>query len=338
MSRGWSFFIVGLAVGVLLSTIGFSILSRGGPTGDGPGQIVLRMAHGLDEAHPVHLAMVHMKRSLAEKSGGTVQIQIFAGGQLGGETECIEQLQRGVLALTKVSTAPLESFVPEMAVFGVPYAFTDSDHYWRVLESDLGRELLSKPISRGLRGLCYYDAGSRSFYTRDRAIHSPADLTGLNIRVQESRTAMDMIQALGASPVTVPWGELYTALQQGMVDGAENNPPSVLTSGHYEVSRYFSLNEHTMVPDIVLISESIWQGLPRHVRQWLQEAAEESSIEQRRIWREMTEDALAGIEARGVSIIRPDKEPLIERVRPMHRRYVGTPVGSLLDQIREMAP
>jgi len=255
---------------------------------------------------------------------------------LGSETECIEQLQRGALAMTKTSAAPMESFVPEMAVFGIPYVFRDGDHCWRVLESDVGKELLAAGERVGLYGLCYYDAGSRSFYTIDRPILVPDDLRGLKIRVQQSKTAMDMVEALGGSPTPIPWGELYTALQQRMVDGAENNPPSFYTNRHFEVCKHLSLDEHTIVPDILVVSRKVWDDLPPHVRAWVQEAADESSVFQRRLWREGTEEALAAVQREGVTIHRPERRAFVERVRPMHESYAGTPVGDLLARIQAM--
>jgi TRAP-type C4-dicarboxylate transport system substrate-binding protein len=145
-----------------------------------------------------------------------------------------------------------------------------------------------------------------------------------------------MVEALGGSPTPIPWGELYTALQQRMVDGAENNPPSFYSNRHFEVCRHLSLDEHTVVPDILVISQRIWEQLPPHVQIWVQEAADESSIYQRRLWREGTEQALAAVEREGVTIHRPDRQPFIERVRPMHESYAGTPIGDLLARIREM--
>jgi tripartite ATP-independent transporter DctP family solute receptor len=332
-----SCFVGGIFVGLLLATAAFALVVRQqNLTRSSGGQIVLKLGHGLDQKHPVHAGMVYMAERLREKSSGTVELQIFPNGQLGSETECMEQLQRGALTMTKTSASPMEGFVPEMAVFGIPYVFRDEDHCWRVLESPIGRELLDAGQAVGLHGLCYYDAGSRSFYTIDRPILAPDDLRGLKIRVQQSKTSMDMVEALGGSPTPIPWGELYTALQQRMVDGAENNPPSFYSNRHFEVCRHLSLDEHTVVPDILVISQRIWEQLPPHVQIWVQEAADESSIYQRRLWREGTEQALAAVEREGVTIHRPDRQPFIERVRPMHESYAGTPIGDLLARIREM--
>ncbi len=191
---------------------------------------VLKLAHGLDVSHPVHLAMVHMADRLAETSGGQMRVEIHPSGQLGEERELIEMLQIGSIAMTKVSASPLESFVPEMAVFSIPYVFRNNAHLWRVLDGEIGRALLLAGERYYLRGLCYYDAGPRNFYTTGTAVRSPEDLSGLKIRVQQSITSTRMVRALGGSATPIDWGELYSALQQGVVDGAENNLPSFFLS------------------------------------------------------------------------------------------------------------
>jgi tripartite ATP-independent transporter DctP family solute receptor len=335
--KALSCFVAGVLLGLLLATAGFALVVRQRNLARSQdGRIVLKLGHGLDQNHPVHAGMVYMAQRLREKSAGTVELQIFPNGQLGSETECIEQLQRGALAMTKTSAAPMEGFVPEMAIFGIPYVFRDNDHCWRVLESEIGQQLLAAGQSVGLHGLCYYDAGSRSFYTIDRPILVPDDLRGLKIRVQQSKTAMDMVEALGGSPTPIPWGELYTALQQRMVDGAENNPPSFHSNRHFEVCKHLSLDEHTIVPDILVVSQKIWENLPPHVQVWVQQAADESSVYQRQLWQEGTEEALRAVQEQGVTIHRPDRRLFVERVRPMHESYAGTPVGELLTQIQEV--
>ena len=183
-----------------------------------------------------------------------MSVVIYPSSQLGTEREMVELLQIGSLAMTKVSASPLEGFAPEMKIFSIPYIFRDNEHFWRVLNSDLGNDLLSGVEDFRLKGLGYYDAGSRSFYTNDKPIKTPSDLNGLKIRVLNSPTAVATVRALGGAATPVAWGELYTALQQGVVDGAENNPPSYYLSRHYEIARYYSLDEHTSVPDVMLAS------------------------------------------------------------------------------------
>lgn len=299
--------------------------------------VVLRLGHSLDQQHPVHQAMVHMQTRLASLSQGTMALLIYPGSQLGNERELIELLQIGSLAMTKVSASPLESFVPEMKLFNVPYLFQDRAHLERVLDSDIGQDLLRAPSKAGLRGLAYYDAGARSFYTTERPVRHPVDLDGLKIRVQESATAMNMVSALGGAPTPIAWGELYTALQQGVVDGAENNPPSFHLSGHYEVSKYFTLDEHTSVPDILLISEFVWQGLTETQQGWVIQAAQESAILQRTLWGEATEAALNAVAEAGVEIIYPDKKPFTAQVAAMQATYAKTALGPLMQRIAASA-
>ncbi|HEV2131421.1 MAG TPA: TRAP transporter substrate-binding protein [Longimicrobiaceae bacterium] len=296
---------------------------------------VIKLGHGLDPSHPVHEGMVYMAERVAELSGGEMRIDIYPSQQLCTERECMELLQIGSLGMTKVSAAVMENFAPSFQVLNLPYVFRDEEHRFRVLDGEIGEELLREGESKRLLGLGFYDAGSRSFYTKTRPIETPADLAGMKIRVQESTTAMRMISALGGSPTPIAFGELYTALQQGVVDGAENNPPSFLTSRHYEVAPYYTLDEHTAVPDVLVISTVIWNRLTPQEQQWLRQAASESEMVQRELWREATEEALRTVEAAGVTIIRPDKEQFAQQVQPMIESYRDNPaVYSLYQRIQ----
>ena len=332
-----SYFSLGLIVGVLLTVFAFSLLSNSRSESGSDSQTkVLKLSHTLDQSHPVHLAMEFMRDRLAEKSGGLVVIEIFPNGQLGTETETIEQVQRGVLAMVKASVAPMEAFTPEMGVFGLPYLFRDEDHFWKVLNGPIGKELLTLGKPSGLHGLMFYESGSRSFYTIDKPILTPDDLDSHKIRVMRSKMSMDMISQMGGSPTPIPFGELYTALQQGMVDGAENNAPSFETSRHYEVAKHYSLDEHTRIPDIVLFSQSIWELLAPHEKAWVQEAADESVVFQRELWRVETQNSLERLQENGVTVYRPNKEPFLKKMAPMYQRFEGTPIGSLVERIREV--
>ena len=303
---------------------------------DESGIIKLKMGHALEPEHPVHKALIFMAEKLKEKSGGKVILEIYPGEQLGSESELAKQLQMGILDMAKVSTSPLEAFIPVYSIFSVPYLFRDSDHYWKVLDGQIGKNLLKAGESVNLKGLCYYDAGSRSFYTKEKPILSPDDLIGMKIRVMNSKTAIEMIKILGASATPISWGELYTSLQQGVVDGAENNPPSFYRSGHYEVCKYYSLDEHTMIPDIVLISTKTWNRLTPEIQQMIQEAADESVIFQKQLWKEDSDEALKIVQEKGVKIFHPDKAPFREKVQPMHKSYEGTEVGDIMTQIEQV--
>lgn len=294
---------------------------------------VIKLAHALDATHPVHKGMVFMQKKLDEYSSGKMRIDIYPGGQLGAERELIELLQIGSLAMTKVSTAPLEAFVPEMKIFGIPYIFRDNEHRWKVLKGSIGRRLLLAGEPFFLRGMCYYDAGSRSFYTKERPVRTPADLKGMKIRVMKSITAVSMVKALGGSATPIPWGELYTSLQQGVVDGAENNPPSFHLSRHYEVCKNFSIDEHTSIPDILLMSTVVWNSLSKKEQEWLQRAVDESVEHQRKLWKASTDEALRVVQEAGVEVIHPDKAPFVNAVQEMHDSYRGTSIYALMQEI-----
>ena len=299
------------------------------------GAKILKLAHGLDINHPVHKAMIYMAEKVAEKSGGRLAVRVYPSEQLGNERECIELLQLGSLAMVKTSTGPMEGFVPKIKIYGIPYLFRDSGHYWRVLNSPIGKMLLAEGAKKGLKGLCYYDAGARSFYAK-KPINTPADLRGLKFRVMNSPMAMQMVKTMGGSPTPIPWGELYTSLDQGVVDGAENNPPSFETSRHYEICKFYILDEHVRLPDMLLISTKVWNELGPEFQQILQEAVDESVEHQRKLWVEAEKAALEKVQAAGVKVIRPDKQPFIKSVQPMWKEYENTELGELIKQIQEV--
>jgi len=281
----------------------------------------LKLGHGLDATHPVHMAMQFMADRLAEKSANTFTIKIYPSQQLGTERQLVELLQIGSLAMTKVSAGTLESFAPGMRVFGLPFLFRDKEHGFDVLDSDIGKKLLTQSEKYWLRGITFFDAGSRSFYTKDKPVNRPEDLEGLKIRVMESPSAMTMVSQLGGSPTPIAWGELYTALQQGVVDGAENNPPSFYLSHHYEVCKYYIIDEHTLLPDVLLISTIIWDTLTEQEKSWLYEAANEATVYQRKLWDKAEKEALVAVEKAGVEIIYPDKKLFSAKVAGMYEAY-----------------
>ncbi len=293
-----------------------------GATSPEAGGRVLRLSHSLNRDHPVHKGMEFMAADLAERSGGRLRIEIYADGQLGPERDLIELLQIGSLAMTKVSTAPLENFSPLIKVFSLPYLFRDREHFWQVADGPIGRELLDASIPYRLKGLCYFDAGARSFYIsrkRNVVVRRPEDLDGLSIRVQRSRTAVRLVELLGAKPIPIPFGELYTALDTGTVDGAENNPPSLYTTRQYEVTAAYALTEHTIVPDILIVSVDAWSRLSPEEQSWLQASADAASHHQRQLWAKAEAEMLGIIEEAGVEIVRDvDREAFRARTEPMY--------------------
>lgn len=296
----------------------------------------LKLAHVLDMTHPTHKAMVFMAEKVKEKSGGRLRVDIYPSEQLGSEREGIEQLQIGGLAMTKTSSAVLEGFVPIIKVLSLPYLFRDTEHKLKVLNGPIGKELLAAGESVGFKGLCFYDAGARSFYTAKRPINTPEDLKGLKIRVQKSQMAMKMVQAMGAAATPIDWGELYTSLQQGVVDGAENNPPSFRTSMHYEVCKYYTLDEHTQQPDMILISKVVWDKLSPEFQRILQESIDESIPYYEKLWEQEVAESMKVVEQAGVKIVYPDKEPFRKAVEPLWAEFEGTDVGKIAERIKEV--
>lgn len=296
---------------------------------------VLKLGHGLDINHSVHKAMVKMGEDLEIRSGGKLKLQIYPSQQLGTERECLELLQIGSLDMTKVSAGVMENFAPKMAVFGVPFIFRDRQHSFNVLDGSIGKQLLADGENYWLKGLGYYDAGSRSFYTKNKPVREPKDLNGLKIRVMESVSAVNMVRSLGGSPTPISWGELYTSLQQGVVDGAENNPPSFYLSRHYEVCKYYSLDEHTVLPDVLIAGTQLWERLTEQEQKWLQESVDISVTHQRILWAEAEAEALEEVQKAGVEVIRPDKTLFADKVTDLMENYKGNAeLYSLIQQIQ----
>ena len=328
LSRILLFLVV--LVPVLLST--FVVLNH-----DNSSEVaVLRLAHGLSAEHPVHRAMEHMAERLTVFSSGTMRVDIYLNGQLGSEREMIEMLQVGSIAMTKVSAISLEGFSSGMRLFSIPYLFTDSDHYWRVLDSHIGKSMLNTLGDVRLKGVGYYDAGSRSFYMSDAAVNSPQDLIGKKVRVLPSRTSIEMVEALGGAATPITWGELYTALQQGVVDGAENNPPSYFLSKHYEAAKYYTLDEHTSVPDVLVMSGAVFDRLSEQQKGWLNRAVVESVALQKKLWAEAEKHALQQVRAAGVQVIYPNKKPFRAAVASMRNAFRDSELGSIIKQVEAL--
>lgn len=275
----------------------------------------IKLAHGLTEDHAVHKGMVDFANRVKAKSDGKLEIKIYSNGQLGSESQCLELLQIGSLAITKVSAAVMESFAPQYKVVGIPYIFDSDEHRYAIYDGSIGREILDSGKEYWLKGLCFYDAGSRSFYTKEKPIRTADDLAGMKIRVMKSITANKMISQMGGSPVPIAWGELYTALQQGVVDGAENNPPSFHLSRHYETCKYFTLDKHTSIPDVMVMSTKVWDRLNENQQSWITEAAKESVVTQRAFWKESEEESMNVVKEAGIEVIEPDLKSFQEATK-----------------------
>ncbi len=297
----------------------------------------ITLAHTLDEQHPVHLAMARFRDELIRLSGSTLAVEIFPNAQLGTERELVELVQLGAISMTKVSSLSLENFAPDMGVYSLPYIFDDSEHQKRVVQSEIGQEILSGLSKILLKGMGHYDAGARSFYMTGGPVNTPDDIRGKTLRVLPSEALIKTVETFGGAATPIAFGELYAALQQGVVDGAENNPPSVLSARHHEVCNYYSLDEHVSAPDVVVMSQSVWDGLTEEQKGWATEAMAASESYQRELWRKASDDALAEIEASGVAINRPDKAPFRAAVADFKASFDGTRIGDLAARIEAMS-
>lgn len=285
----------------------------------------LYFAHSLPTSHPVHRGILAIKEAVEKKSEGKLQIKIFPDGQLGTEREVLELLQIGSIAMTKVSAASMSNFAPEYQVTSIPYLFRDREHLFSVLEGEVGKKLLESGSDYLLRGLCFYDAGARSFYAKKKPVNSPIDLDGMKIRTMNDQMSVDMVNTLGGSATPMAYGELYTALQQNVVDGAENNIPSFVTSNHYEVCKYYTFDEHTMVPDVVVVGTKFWNRLNDQERKWLQVATDESVAKQKVYWKETVAENMKVLKEAKVEFIYPDKTEFSAKSIPVMEKMMQDP-------------
>ncbi|MGR5502028.1 TRAP transporter substrate-binding protein [Vibrio sp. DNB22_10_4] len=277
----------------------------------------IKLSHNHPRDHAVHKAMDFLAKEVRQATDGEVRIRIYPDAQLGTQRESMELMQNGALDMVKSNAAELEAFSPAYSAFNLPYLFRDKDHYYSVTGGEVGREILNSSSDSGFIGVTYYDAGARSFYT-SKPIETPEDLKGMKIRVQPSPSAIAMVEALGGNPTPLAYGELYTALQQGVVDAAENNIPSFSLSRHSEVSKYFSLDEHTMVPDVLVISTSTYDKLTEEQKQALMKAAEDSSEYMKELWAASEAKEREKAEKMGVTFVKPNKAAFVSAVQPMY--------------------
>ncbi len=279
----------------------------------------LKVSHNQDRQHPVHKAMEFMAKRAGELTGGELKIRVYPNAELGGQRESLELVQNGTLAMAKSNAAELEAFEKSYGAYNQPYIFKDREHYYRVLQSDVGKKILGASKNKGFIGLTYYDAGSRSFYAK-KAIDTPDDLKGLKVRVQPSPSAIELIETLGAQPTSLAYGELYTALQQGLVDAAENNVTALTLGRHGEVTKFFSTDEHTRIPDVLVVSTKVWEGLNDKQRAALQQAAVESTLHMKDLWARAEEDEAKKAETMGVKFVKPNIETFVAKVQPIYDR------------------
>ncbi|TNB46454.1 TRAP transporter substrate-binding protein [Martelella lutilitoris] len=295
----------------------------------------LRLNHNNPPDHPLHISMEFMGDRLSELTDGAWDIQVFPNGQLGNQRESMELVQSCVLDMAKSNASELEAFEPTYSALNLPYLFLSEDHQFDVLTGEIGQEILDASHDKGFQGVAFLIEGARSFYG-NKPINTPADLQGMKIRVQPSPSAIRMVELLGGSPTPLAYGELYSALQQGVVDGAENNPTALTTVRHGEVADYFSLDEHTMIPSVVVISNCAWDAMSDDDKAAFRQAAQEAMQFHREQWDAIVSTTMGEIEEMGVTVNTVDKAPFIEAVQPMYDEVKGNSpaVADLVDRIQ----
>lgn len=320
------------SVGMLALSLG-SMAATAAVSGD---TVVLRVANNQGDTHPISLALAKFSEEAAALSGGAIKVEVFNNGVLGSENDTVQQMQAGILAMVRVSASSLENFHSSFSAFNMPYLFASQAEYYRVMDGDTGRWFMEQTRSSGFIGLTWFDGGARSFYTKNVKVYSPADLKGLKIRVMDSPTAISMMSHLGASATPMSYGEIYTALQQGVLDGAENNVTALNLGKHGEVAKVYSFDEHTMPPDFLAISTRLWDSMSAAQREILAQAARSATEYHKVIWKEAMEDAKAESEKMGVTFVYPDKQPFIDAVAPMYEalRNTNPEVYGIVERIR----
>ncbi|MFW6368358.1 MAG: TRAP transporter substrate-binding protein [Spirochaetota bacterium] len=326
-------------IAVLTLIVSGGLFGEGQAEGEGEEeQINLRLAETHDEDYPTTQGNYRFAELVEERTDGRIQIEVFPSAQLGEESDVIEQVQFGGIDITRVSISPLAAFVPELDAFQMPFLYESTEHMFDVLLGEIGEEMFEKLEPEGFIGLSWYDAGSRNFYTTD-PVESVEDFDGLQIRVQESPLMMDLVSLLGAEPTPMPFGEVYSGLQTGVIDGAENNWSSYLTTSHYEVAEYFLENAHTMVPEITVMSADVFNELSEEDQEIIKEAAWDSIDYQREVWEETEAEAEEEIREAGNTITTPSDEmmeEMRERMQPLYEEQ-SEEVQEMIERVREVA-
>jgi len=297
-------------------------------------RIVLRAADDHELTYPTTQGLVRMGELLEDWTGGRIRVVIYPSAQLGSERETIQLTRAGEIDINRVNINPITQIVPQLKAFALPYVFRSGEHMHAVVDGKIGRELLGSLEAADLVGLGFYDSGQRSFYNSVRPVRGIEDLRGLRIRVQKADIMMDMVRALGAVPIPMSFEEVYIGLQTGFIDGAENNYPSWVTKGHFETARYYTQDEHSRVPEVILFSKRTWDRLQPDDRRLIRRAAERSVPYQRSLWASMVEESVRKARAAGCIIITEvDTEPFVRAVQSVYEEHAPE-LSSVIERIR----
>lgn len=326
--RNRSRILIALLAGLTLAGGGAILLASGAAARVEP-EITLRAADDHERSYPTTQGLIRMGEIIEERTNGRIVMQVYPLAQLGSETETIRKTQLGQIDINRVNVNPITDIEPVLKVFSLPYLFASTEHLHRVVDGPIGQDLLMQLEEHGLIGLAYYDSGQRSFYTSIGPIRSPQDLAGMKIRVQKADIMSDLVRAFDAQPVQLAFEDVYTGLQTGVIDGAENNYPSWVTKGHYETARYYAADAHVRTPEVILMSKMTWDALAPADQEIVREAALESVSYQRRLWREKQAEARRTAEESGAQIV---EDVRIDRFRAASQEVYDEHATGLIEE------
>jgi TRAP-type transport system periplasmic protein len=325
-----------LVVLLLVALMGFSVaFAQGNNESGSKGPIVLKLGHGIQNSHPAHLAAVQFAEEVKTKTNGQIEIQVYPNRQLGEEREIVEGLQLGTVDFVITSTGPLVSFVPEIGIVDLPFLFSSSQHAYNVLDGEIGNGILAKFEPKGIIGLSFMENGWRSI-SANKKILTPNDLSGMKVRTMENKVHMDAFQALGASPVPMVWGEVYTSLQQGVIDGQENPPVILATNALWEVQKFYALTKHFYTPQMFLMSKSTTEKLSDSQMAIIKEAAKNATDFQRAKMAELDTEYIKTLRDNGMDVYDVDRSLFQDATKSVYNKYSSQFGAALIDKIIAM--
>lgn len=285
-------------------------------------QTVLRSSDTHPDGYPTVEGVKYFGELIKERTQGRYSVEVYHSAQLGEEKDTIEQVRSGVIELNRISMAPFNGIVKETIVPALPYLFRSEDHMHKVMDGAIGDQIKAAFEPSGLVVLAYYDAGARSFYNRTKPVNSVADMVGLKFRVIQSDIFVDMVAALGANATPMPYGEVYSSIETGVIDGAENNFPSYDTAKHYEVAKHYSLDEHTILPEVFVMNKAAFDKLTPEDQEIFRQAGKDSVARQRELWAAKVAESRKIVEDAGVEITTPEKQGFIDAMKPVYDKHV----------------
>jgi tripartite ATP-independent transporter DctP family solute receptor len=314
---------------------GVAMLATIMTAGTASAQTVLRSSDTHPDGYPTVEAVKYFGELVKERTAGRYSVEVYHSAQLGQEADTIEQVRSGVIDLNRVSMAPWNSLVPLTMIPSLPYLFTSPEHARKVMSSEIGDEIAAGFDAHGVVVIAFYDGGARSFYNSKKPINTLADLAGQKYRVIQSDVFVDMVAALGATATPMPYGEVYSAIETGVIDGAENNFPSYESAKHFEVAKHYSLDEHTIVPEVFVMSKTAWDKLTPEDQAIFKAAGKESMTKQYELWDARVATSRKMVEDAGSQITTPEKQPFIDAMKPVYDKYVSTPeLKAFVEKIR----